>query len=343
MLSPAIPEDEAKRIAALRSLNVLFTPAEGRFDRITRLASRLLGTPIALVSLVGESCQWFKSSQGLDATETTRCVSFCGHAILSDEVLVVENALLDERFADNPLVTGDPQIRFYAGHPLHAPDRSRIGTLCLIDRVPRSLSIEQRKLLGDLAHFAEEELQRFALNDSQRTLLDSADDLQRRTLLDPRTRVWNRAAIERLLDAEMQSAPHSRNIQIVVIGLDNLAEIGALHGSGACDAALAEFAQRIRRIARSGDSIGYLGDGTFLVVMADCDLEFAVRVSREIRKFAIQEAFVTAAALILPVVHVGVTSTDSVLRLPGQTLAATVVASACAARISCVPSLAGGS
>jgi GAF domain-containing protein len=115
MLAPAIPDDEKRRMDSLRSLNLLFTPAEERFDRITRLASRLLEVPIAVVSLVADNQQWFKSTYGLNATETSREVSFCGHAILGNETFVVENAMLDPRFYDNPLVTNDPHIRFYAG------------------------------------------------------------------------------------------------------------------------------------------------------------------------------------------------------------------------------------
>ena len=118
MLEPPLPPDEAMRLAALRSLNILDTPAEERFDRITRLAQRLFDVPIALVSLVDTNRQWFKSCQGLDASETPRSISFCGHAILEDGPLIIEDATKDQRFADNPLVTGPPDIRFYTGQPL---------------------------------------------------------------------------------------------------------------------------------------------------------------------------------------------------------------------------------
>ena len=137
MLKPPIPKNEAQRMESLRSLHILDTPAEERFDRITRLAKRLFGVPIALVSLVDESRQWFKSRQGLDATETPREISFCGHSILCDDTMVIADAAQDERFADNPLVTDEPHIRFYAGCPVQTPDRQRIGTLCIIDRQPR--------------------------------------------------------------------------------------------------------------------------------------------------------------------------------------------------------------
>ena len=125
MLIPAQPPDEALRLQALRGLALLDTEAEERFDRITRTAVRLFGVPTALVSLVDDCRQWFKSKQGLGVTETSRDISFCGHAILGTVALVVPDALADPRFADNPLVTGPPHIRFYAGFPLGGPgDRS---------------------------------------------------------------------------------------------------------------------------------------------------------------------------------------------------------------------------
>ena len=151
MIDPTIPLDEAERLRTLRALSILDTFAEERFDRYTRLAQRLFDVPIALVSLVDGHRQWFKSRQGLEATETPRNISFCGHAILSDDVLYVPNALDDTRFADNPLVTGDPNIRFYAGHPLRMPDGQRIGTLCLIDREARQFDDGDLDLLQDLA------------------------------------------------------------------------------------------------------------------------------------------------------------------------------------------------
>jgi len=129
MQTPRLPSDESERLAALRALNLLDTPAEPRFDRLARIAQRHFGVDIALVSLIDTERQWFKSRQGLDVCETHRDVSFCGHAILKEEVLCIPDALEDPRFADNPLVTGAPHIRFYAGAPVHAPNGQRIGTL----------------------------------------------------------------------------------------------------------------------------------------------------------------------------------------------------------------------
>lgn len=160
MLAPALPPDEDERLAALHSLELLDTPAEERFDRITRIAQRLFDVPIVLVSLVDQCRQWFKSAQGLGASETPRDISFCGHAIHAGKVFVVENALADPRFADNPLVTGPPDIRFYAGAPLATAGGFRIGTLCLIDTRARAFPASDQRDLRDLAAWVEDELGR---------------------------------------------------------------------------------------------------------------------------------------------------------------------------------------
>jgi diguanylate cyclase (GGDEF)-like protein/PAS domain S-box-containing protein len=155
---------------------MLDTEAEERFDRLTRLAATVLGTPIALVSLVDRDRQWFKSKVGLDTVETARELAFCAHAIVadSDDVFTVEDATLDDRFADNPLVTGDPNIRFYAGQPLHDTSGMPVGTLCVIDRKPRQLTEMQRDALAHIGALVEAEFGRrteqdlvFALADSE--------------------------------------------------------------------------------------------------------------------------------------------------------------------------------
>lgn len=146
-----IPADEADRLAALQRESLLDTPSESEFDMITEMVARAMGVPIALISLVDSDRQWFKSKVGLDVTETSRDASFCAHAVASGETLVVPDTLDDDRFADNPLVVGDPSIRFYAGVPLQSRDGYFLGTLCAIDRRPRELSEKTLDLLTNLA------------------------------------------------------------------------------------------------------------------------------------------------------------------------------------------------
>ncbi|MBC8211959.1 MAG: PAS domain S-box protein [Gammaproteobacteria bacterium] len=174
---PCIPENETERLAALQHLELLDTLPENRFDRLTRIVKQHFQVSIALVSLVDRDRQWFKSRQGLDATETPRDISFCGHAILSDDIFYIRNTLEDVRFADNPLVTGAPNIRFYAGAPLHTPDGSRIGTLCIIDDKPREFSAQALSVLRDLADTVEAELERSRLLELSQSLQRSEDRL----------------------------------------------------------------------------------------------------------------------------------------------------------------------
>jgi GAF domain-containing protein len=152
MRAAPIPENEAARLETLRQYQVLDTDSEDAFDDLTRLACYVCDAPTALISLVDANRQWFKARVGVRARETARSISFCGHAISQKGCFIIEDALADERFADNPLVISEPFIRFYAGMPLLSPEGFAIGTLCVMDRKPRTLNYEQinaLKMLSD--------------------------------------------------------------------------------------------------------------------------------------------------------------------------------------------------
>ena len=254
MLKPATPVNEATRIDTLRSLNILDTSPEERFDRLTRLAKRLFGVPIALISLVDADRQWFKSCQGLSASETPRDVSFCGHAILSDEILMVPDALLDERFHDNPLVVGDPKIRFYAGCPLAVPNGSKLGTLCLIDQEPRELDEDDRKLLRDLARMAEQEIAAVQL-----------------ATMDELTLLSNRRGFQALGQHALSlCARLGRPASMFFFDLDGFKAINDQFGHAEGDRALVSFGTLLMKTFRDSDVVGRLGGDEFVVLMTNC-------------------------------------------------------------------------
>ncbi len=222
-----------------------------RLDRLTRLARRLFDVPIALVSLVDANRQWFKSSAGLDASETPREISFCGHAILQDQILEICDAEQDERFHDNPLVTDKPGIRFYAGHPLGMEDGSKLGTLCLLDTKPRKLNDEERELLRDLARMAEQEM--------VAVQMASMDEL---TLLS------NRRGFRTLAQHALNVCDRlSRPATLLFFDLNDFKPINDRYGHAEGDNALKTFADVLRIAFRESDVIGRLGGDEFVALL----------------------------------------------------------------------------
>ena len=177
MQEPEFPANEAYRLSTLRGLNLLDTPAEERFDRLTRIAKRLFNVPIVMIVLIDSDRQWFKSAIGLEAKETPRSISFCGHTILDDQILILNDTHLDHRFADNPLVTGSPHVRFYAGRPIKAANGEPVGTLCIADDKPRQFEPTDIRLMNDLVELVEKEANFPDLKILNSRLMRSEEDL----------------------------------------------------------------------------------------------------------------------------------------------------------------------
>ena len=251
MQPPPIPADERERLASLRALNILDTPPEERFDRVTRLARRLFDVPIALVSLVDGERQWFKSRAGLDTAETPRDISFCGHAVLDEQVLLVRDATVDVRFRDNPLVSGEPRIRFYAGCPMHAGDGRRVGTLCVIDQRPRELDEAGRSLLRELARMAESELAGAAAETT-----------------DPLTLLSSRRGFECLAAHSLELGRRSyRPVSLVCFEVTGPRGPRGRLAAGVRDLVLRGFADVLRGVFCNGDVLGRVGEQEFAVLL----------------------------------------------------------------------------
>lgn len=266
MKKPDTPEDEENRLRTLRSLNILDTPTEERFDRLTRLAKRVFGVPITLVSLVDENRQWFKSCVGLTVSETSRDISFCGHAILGNETFIIADATKDDRFADNPLVLHEPNIRFYAGCPLRHLDGSRLGTLCIIDKNPRTLSTEDLETLRDLAELAERELAAVQL-----------------ATLDELTKILNRRGFMLLAQNSLNICARQRiPASLIFFDLNDFKQINDKFGHAEGDKALTAFAAHMRGSFRNSDVFARIGGDEFVVLLTNCSME---RTGEIIAKF----------------------------------------------------------
>jgi diguanylate cyclase (GGDEF)-like protein len=239
----------------------------------------MLKVPISAVSIVIDDVQWFKSIQGLNASGTARKVAFCSHTILGAETFVVPDALADERFRDNPLVTDDPSIRFYAGQPLTLGDGLRIGALCAIDRVPRQISDEERHVLRDLGKLVERELISQEISESFAGLVQEVEETKRASLLDPLTRVWNRAGMEQILAREWKRVSRTQGTMAVLfVDLDDFKRINDTHGHSVGDAALRRAAKFLLSSLRETDIVGRWGGDEFLAVLPDCTEEGLHRV-----------------------------------------------------------------
>lgn len=259
MKKPDLPETEEARLKTLEEMNVLDTLPEERFDRVTRMAKNLFHVPIALVSLIDKDRQWFKSCDGLPVTETGRDISFCGHAILGDNTFYIPNALEDQRFFDNPLVTGDPNIRFYAGHPLKAANGEKIGTLCIIDSEPKELNEEELNCLAELANTVEQEL--CALEYSTLDELTNLSNYQGFKLM-----------AKHYLDFNLKQQEHS---SLVYFNLKHFKQINSKHGRSEGENTLQLFASVMRASFRPFDLLARIENDEFVALLFNSDIENA--------------------------------------------------------------------
>jgi diguanylate cyclase (GGDEF)-like protein len=254
-----VPENEAERQRVLDDFHVLDGASDEDLDRLTRLASRMLGLPIALISLVDHDRQWFLSRIGLEATETGRDVAFCAHAICGDEVMVVGDTRQDARFRDNPLVQGEPHIRFYAGAPLRSREGQALGTLCVIGREPRRLSGDERQLLEDLAGLVMQHL-----------------ESQRHSWRCPLTGLLNRKPFFEAGEREVaRSRQQGSALSLVVLDLDAFGGVNAQFGRPFGDRALQQVARILTDACRPTDLLSREASDEFAVLMPDVDLPAA--------------------------------------------------------------------
>lgn len=262
---PAV--EECLRLETLHGLEILDTPAEERFDRLTRLARRLFDVPMALVTLVDADRLWLKSGGTRGVSEYPRDRSFCARAIQGDDVLLIRDASIDPVFHDNPFVTGEPGVRFYAGCPLRVSNGSKLGTFCLIDTRPRSFSADENALLQDLARMAEREIVAFEL-----------------AAIDELTLLSNRRGFLALANKALRRhAAEVRPSTLLFFDLDGFKAVNDRHGHAEGDRAIVAFSRLLVNALRSEDIVGRLGGDEFVALLAGASLRRAHEAVNRLR------------------------------------------------------------
>ncbi|MGV8988819.1 MAG: diguanylate cyclase [Cypionkella sp.] len=260
--------DEEGRLAAVRRYDVLDTAPEEPFDKLTELVRTVLGVPISAVTLIDAERQWFKSIAGLAACETSREISFCSHAIKHRKPMMVPDATLDVRFANNPLVTGSPLVRSYLGIPLETPDGYNVGALCAIDTKPRTFSAKEIALLTTFAKLVlnELELRQIAMSDGLTGAMSR--------------RAWVEAAAKELARCRRDGTEAS----IILFDIDHFKRVNDVYGHPSGDVVLRTLAQRCFGTLRKSDMLGRIGGEEFAVLLPGTAAEGASELAERLRK-----------------------------------------------------------
>lgn len=275
-MKASLPRNEALRVSVLHRYAILDTLAERSYDDITQLAALICETPIAVITLIDTDRQWFKSKVGLDIDETSRDVSFCAHAILEPEnLLVVPDAQQDSRFLDNPFVLEENGIRFYAGAPLLMPTGEALGTVCVVDRRPRRLDERQISALRALSR------QVVALLEMRRLV----GELETVSTTDGLTGLRNRRAFdEKLQDEQQRNARSQQPVSLLLLDIDHFKSYNDRFGHQAGDDALGEVARILQHTVRSYDMAARYGGEEFGVILPNTDKAGALEMAERLRR-----------------------------------------------------------
>jgi len=282
-LTQSLASTATVRLASLHKMAIFYTPLEERFERISRLGKRAMGTRVAAVSLVTQDKQWFKSVVGWRINELPLADSLCQHTIAAGEPLIVPDMSKDVRFADSRLVRSGPKFRFYAGYPLKDAENRLIGTFCAMDTRPKPDAESLRPVLEDLGQLAEREVVTADLWDAQSQLVAKLSEARRQALLDTLTRVWNRRGGLELLGMMLERSKKSyEQFAACMVDVDNFKQVNDDQGHQVGDQVLRQVAASIVGSVRPDDVVSRYGGDEFLVILRDADPAIARSVAERI-------------------------------------------------------------
>lgn len=333
-----IPDNENRRLHVLGDYNIMDSLPEQAYDDFTKLASAICNTPIALITLLDDHRQWFKANIGLNVSETPRSQAFCAHAIINpNEIMIVEDATLDERFASNPLVTGDPNIRFYAGAPLVTPTGEALGTICVIDREPRILTETQLEALRVLSReiIVQLELRRSIatleqavldqekyvelMQEYQRDMEKVRTHLEAQSVTDMLTGIQNRRSFDIKLEEEcLRAERYNTACSLLMIDIDHFKEFNDTFGHPAGDETLRAVANLLQSEMRAHDFLFRYGGEEFAIILPNTTLKGAFVIGERFRR-TVQRASWKKRAITI---SIGAASMDENIKLPKDLLQA---------------------
>lgn len=277
--------EENKRLESLRKIRLLDTPIEERFERLTRMVCRLMDVPISLFNLIDDRQQFYKSAQGLKATYAPIDGAFCPHTFHENDILLIPDAALDHRFHDNPFVTGQLlDISFYAGCAVRTPDGMPVGTLCAIDTKPRQMTEDQLQAFRDIAAMVETELKIAFIQHENKSLETELQQANRLAMIDPMTRLWNRAGMESMINKEWSEARrYQRPITVVMCDIDHFKRVNDTHGHDVGDDIIRGAAKKLLESVRAEDHVCRVGGEEFLLILPNFGSEKAFEILDRIR------------------------------------------------------------
>lgn len=307
-LTETIASTATIKLAQLPESSFFCTPIEERFERITRLARRVLKVPVAAITFLNEEKQWFKSVSGWAVTEIPNSQSFCPITLAAGKMTIFEDTLQEANLSQHPLVTTGPQFRFYAGHPIMDESETISGTFCVFDQKPRQFSTADRASLIDLAEITQREIFSERMKSAHSSLMSKLGIARRESMMDPLTRLWNRRGAGVMIKAALETAnEQNSSVGIAVVDLDNFKQINDTYGHQVGDEVLRKTALRLIQSVRTDDSVCRIGGDEFLLIMKDADSIVASATTHRMRAMVAEAPVKTRQGPITITTSVGYT------------------------------------